>query len=145
MRIYLFFNEHLTFRVSVCWSLERFHRDFNPRTLTYFVHYFWASFHHAGWLPAKMLRFIAYNVVILLHICLFTRTILADHSRGRSTYAVKERHHVPRKWTRVGPAPAWHTIQIQIGLKQSRFDELERHLYEGTYMIFALVAAFRSF
>ncbi|KAA6413001.1 MAG: tripeptidyl peptidase [Lasallia pustulata] len=33
-------------------------------------------------------------------------------------------------WTRVGPAPADHRINLQIGLKQSQFDELERHLYE---------------
>lgn len=50
----------------------------------------------------------------------------------RSLYTLKERHHVPRSWSRVGPAPAQHMIQLQIGLKQGQFSELERQLYEGT-------------
>ncbi|KAH9214734.1 tripeptidyl peptidase-like protein [Leptodontidium sp. 2 PMI_412] len=48
----------------------------------------------------------------------------------RSLYTLKERHHVPRSWSRVGPAPAQHMIQLQIGLKQGQFSELERQLYE---------------
>jgi tripeptidyl-peptidase I len=51
--------------------------------------------------------------------------------RARSLYAVKDTHYVPKKWSRVGPAPSDHVIYLQIGLKQSQFDELERHLYEG--------------
>jgi len=50
----------------------------------------------------------------------------------RSSYAVKDSFHVPRKWERIGDAPPDHTIRLNIGLKQSNFDELERHLYEGT-------------
>lgn len=53
----------------------------------------------------------------------------------RSDYAVKETHPVPQKWSKVGPAPADHVIKLQIGLKQSQFDELERHLYEGACLI----------
>lgn len=49
----------------------------------------------------------------------------------RDTYAVKDKHHVPRLWKRIRPAPEQHVLNLQIGLKQSRFDELERHLYEG--------------
>ncbi|KAH7310279.1 peptidase S8/S53 domain-containing protein [Rhexocercosporidium sp. MPI-PUGE-AT-0058] len=49
---------------------------------------------------------------------------------NRSLYSLKERHHVPRKWSRIGPAPSQHMIQLQIGLKQSQFSELERQLYE---------------
>jgi hypothetical protein len=49
----------------------------------------------------------------------------------RASYAVKETHPVPHQWTRVSAAPADHIIKLQIGLKQSQFDELERHLYEG--------------
>ncbi|KAF2101176.1 subtilisin-like protein [Rhizodiscina lignyota] len=49
---------------------------------------------------------------------------------ARSTYALKEAHNVPRQWTRVGPAPKDHIINLQIGLKQSQFEDLERHLYE---------------
>ncbi|KAF1984382.1 tripeptidyl peptidase-like protein [Aulographum hederae CBS 113979] len=45
-------------------------------------------------------------------------------------YVVKETHIVPRRWERVAEAPKDHLIDLQIGLKQSRFDELERQLYE---------------
>ena len=57
----------------------------------------------------------------------------ASPLRLRSPYAVKESHPVPRKWSRIGPAPADHVINLQIGLKQGNFNELERHLYEGMY------------
>ena len=46
-------------------------------------------------------------------------------------YAVKERHVVPKKWTRIGRAPADAILELRIALKQSQFNELERHLYEG--------------
>lgn len=46
-------------------------------------------------------------------------------------YAVKERHVVPKHWTRLGRAPANTVLELQIALKQSKFDELERHLNEG--------------
>lgn len=47
------------------------------------------------------------------------------------SYAVKERHVVPKQWTRIGRAPANTILELRIALKQSKFDELERHLYEG--------------
>lgn len=50
--------------------------------------------------------------------------------RISSSYALKEAHNVPRTWTQLGPAPRDHMLDLQIGLKQSRFDELERHLLE---------------
>ncbi|KAG4026264.1 hypothetical protein MFRU_043g00670 [Monilinia fructicola] len=50
--------------------------------------------------------------------------------KARTPYAVKETHHPPPQWQRVGPARAGHMINLQIGLKQGQFDELERHLYE---------------
>ncbi|KUJ06660.1 tripeptidyl peptidase-like protein [Mollisia scopiformis] len=56
-------------------------------------------------------------------------TISASPQR-RADYALKERHFVPRSWTRVGPAPSQHKIQLHIGVKQGNFNELERHLYE---------------
>ncbi|KAI0391758.1 tripeptidyl-peptidase 1 precursor [Xylariaceae sp. FL0594] len=49
---------------------------------------------------------------------------------ARSGYSVKDSHSVPRHWTKVRRAPADHVMQIQIGLKQSNFDELEKQLYE---------------
>ena len=51
--------------------------------------------------------------------------------RVRSEYCVKEHHNVPPKWNRISDAPLDHLINLQIGLKQSRFDELERQLYQG--------------
>ena len=50
---------------------------------------------------------------------------------ARSAYSVKETHNVPPKWTTFGRASADHKLHLKIGLKQERFDELERHLYEG--------------
>lgn len=51
--------------------------------------------------------------------------------KPKSPYVVKDSHFVPRKWTRLGAAPAEHMIDLSIGLKQSQFDKLERELYEG--------------
>ncbi|KAF2769315.1 tripeptidyl peptidase-like protein [Teratosphaeria nubilosa] len=45
-------------------------------------------------------------------------------------YAVKETHPVPREFTRISSAPGTHSIRLQVAVKQSRFDELEKHLYE---------------
>ncbi|KAI2778686.1 tripeptidyl-peptidase 1 precursor [Daldinia loculata] len=55
---------------------------------------------------------------------------LANPVGSRTPYRVKDTHHVPRDWKRVRRAPADHVIDLQIGVKQSNFPELERHLYE---------------
>lgn len=47
-----------------------------------------------------------------------------------STYAVKERHAVPRAWTAVGPASKSDVINLEIGLKQRNEGLVERHLVE---------------
>ena len=52
--------------------------------------------------------------------------------QSRYVYSVKDSHNVPARWARVGPAPADHSINLSIGLKQARFNELEKQLYEGT-------------
>ncbi|CAK3804726.1 tripeptidyl-peptidase 1 precursor [Lecanosticta acicola] len=59
-------------------------------------------------------------------------TLTAVHAlpRARSNYAVKERHHVPRTWSRVGEASKSDMIHLQIGLKQQNEGEIERHLVE---------------
>ncbi|KAI8816570.1 peptidase S8/S53 domain-containing protein [Fimicolochytrium jonesii] len=46
------------------------------------------------------------------------------------SYTVKETHPVPAKWTQVTRAPSDLVLKFDIALKQSNFDELERHLYE---------------
>ncbi|KAI0475168.1 tripeptidyl-peptidase 1 precursor [Xylariaceae sp. FL0804] len=50
--------------------------------------------------------------------------------RPRTPYQLKERHPVPRNWKRGERAPADHVLDLQIGVKQGNFAELERHLYE---------------
>lgn len=50
---------------------------------------------------------------------------------SRSPYVVKETHFVPLGWTKQERSHGGKTIQLQIGLKQGRFDELDRHLQEG--------------
>jgi tripeptidyl-peptidase-1 len=50
---------------------------------------------------------------------------------ARSSYEVKETHFVPKDWKKLERSHGGKTIQLQIGLKQGQFDELDRHLYEG--------------
>lgn len=56
---------------------------------------------------------------------------LATPIRARSPYVVKETHYVPREWEKQDRAHGGRTISLQIGLKQGRFEELDRHLHEG--------------
>lgn len=48
----------------------------------------------------------------------------------RSSYAVKERHNVPRAWTRLGEASKSDRIHLSIGLRQSNEGLVEKHLLE---------------
>jgi len=50
---------------------------------------------------------------------------------SRHTNLLKDSHEVPVAWSRVGSAHPGILITLQIGLKQSRFDELEKQLHEG--------------
>ena len=81
----------------------------------------------------KMLSSIARSLVLTLAIG--AGIAVGSPIRVRTPYAVKETHPVPAKWSRVGPAPGDHVINLSIGLKSSQFDELERHLYEGMFTI----------
>lgn len=45
-------------------------------------------------------------------------------------HAVKESHPVPEGFVQEGDPHPTHLIRLQLGLKQSRFDELEKQLYE---------------
>ena len=49
----------------------------------------------------------------------------------RAGYALKESTRLPRRWARIGEAPSDAEMVFSLGLQQSRFDELERQLYEG--------------
>ncbi|THV45499.1 hypothetical protein BGAL_0482g00140 [Botrytis galanthina] len=68
---------------------------------------------------------------VLISTALAAQSALAGSViRSRTNYAVKERHHVPRQWKRVARAPAEGIINLNIALKQSQFEELERQLYQ---------------
>jgi tripeptidyl-peptidase-1 len=64
-------------------------------------------------------------------ITIATATVALGHRIGPRSYEIKERHNVPSQWKRLRPAAAETMLELRIALKQSRFDELERHLYEG--------------
>ena len=68
--------------------------------------------------------------LLLAHL-FSTDAALGSPLLSRYTYSVKDSHNVPSAWSRISAAPPDHWISLQIGLKQNRFHELERHLYEG--------------
>ena len=61
----------------------------------------------------------------------FIHPVLCSAGQSRSSYTVKESHGVLKGWVPIASASPTHTIHLQIALRQQRFDELERHLYEG--------------
>lgn len=67
----------------------------------------------------------------LLAAALAAQAIIASPMRARSPYAVKETHYAPREWTKLERANGGSLVQLQIGLKQGKMDELLRHLDEG--------------
>lgn len=50
---------------------------------------------------------------------------------NRRSYLVKETHHAPRQWEKIERAPATHVIDLHIGVRQGKFEELEKRLFEG--------------
>lgn len=69
----------------------------------------------------------------LLAAAIAANAALASPIRARSPYAVKEEHYVPREWTKLGRSHGESVIQLQIGLKQGRMDELITHLHQGAF------------
>lgn len=67
------------------------------------------------------LSFVAFGLIA-------SATPLSSSSRA---FAVKDSLNLPNKWKRVGAASPEHVLTLQIGLKQTSFDELEKQLYEG--------------
>jgi tripeptidyl-peptidase-1 len=76
--------------------------------------------------PRFMMRF----TFAVLVATFAARNVLATPI-ARSPYVVKETHSVPKEWLRQGRSHGGKTIQLQIGLKQGRFEELDRQLSEG--------------
>lgn len=70
------------------------------------------------------------QIIALLAAAIAAPAVLATPV-ARSPYVVKETHFVPKEWEKLGRAHGAKTIQLQIGLKQGRFEELDRHLHEG--------------
>ena len=68
---------------------------------------------------------------VFLTVAVAVQAVFGSPVQSRTAYAVKEAHRVPRRWVKLGRAPADRMMNLQIGVKQSQFDELERHLYEG--------------
>jgi tripeptidyl-peptidase-1 len=75
---------------------------------------------------------------ILLAAAAFAQVTLAVPV-ARSSYAVKETHYVPQRWTQKGRAPKHQMLALQIGVKQGDFGELERKLYEGMLQSLAIL------
>lgn len=48
-------------------------------------------------------------------------------------YTVKESHHVPSDFSRVGEAPGHHLMRLQVAVKQGQFEVLEKHLWESEF------------
>lgn len=76
-----------------------------------------------------MLFSVARSAVLALSVV--ATAVFASPVKTRSPYAIKDAFKVPPRWRKIGPAPKDHIINLQIGLKQSRWDDLERILYEG--------------
>ena len=73
---------------------------------------------------------VTISAVLLVVLCT-ADAALGSPLQSRHSYAAKDSHNVPKQWSRLGSAPTSHWINLKIGLKQSRFDELEKQLYEG--------------
>lgn len=87
-----------------------------------------ASPHHSPPFVATNMRGLA---TTLLSAVIAAQTVLASPIRARSPYLVKETHNAPHGWTKQDRANGDRIIQLQIGLKQGNWDELEKQLYEG--------------
>lgn len=68
---------------------------------------------------------------LALSLLFHTHAALGSPLQTRHTYALKDSHNVPISWSQKGFADPTQLITLQIGLRQSRFDELEKKLYEG--------------
>jgi tripeptidyl-peptidase I len=69
----------------------------------------------------------------LLAAVIAAQTAFASPIRARTPYAVKEKHYAPREWTKLERSSGNNLVQLQIGLKQGKFDDLVKHLNEGEF------------
>ena len=66
-------------------------------------------------------------------LCLAANGAFASPLQSLNVYALKDAHAVPRTFSKVGPASAGQVLDLQIGLTQARFAELEQKLYDGKF------------
>lgn len=57
-------------------------------------------------------------------------SVISRNNVESTSYAIKETHFVPRGWSSIGNPHPDQILDIKIGIKNKRFAELERHLYE---------------
>lgn len=69
--------------------------------------------------------------VLFLLAAVALQGILTSPGQKHVKLAIKESHPVPRAYTRISAAPADKIISLEIGLKQAKFTELERQLYDS--------------
>ena len=76
-----------------------------------------------------------YSFPIFLRLTLAIAHLAASSpvNNVQFTHAVKESHKVPSQWTRINVPLPQHVINLHIGLKQNRYEDLEKHLVEGNY------------
>jgi tripeptidyl-peptidase-1 len=67
----------------------------------------------------------------LLNAAFVAQVVTSSPLLSSTSIKVKERHLIPRNWRHIARAPESQTIKLKIGVKQGRFEELERQLYEG--------------
>jgi hypothetical protein len=81
-----------------------------------------------GWHLSIMVQLLT---VLLLGLLGIPNLGVAKLSNHKYSYSVKEVHHPLQEWTRMKDAPKDEMLLLRIGLKMDRWEELERHLYEG--------------
>ena len=77
---------------------------------------------------------LAYTRDLFCILLISVYAVLGSPLHVRSSYAVKDIHNAPSRWTNIGAPPSDHTIRLTVALKHSHFDELDRKLTEGTFL-----------
>lgn len=65
-----------------------------------------------------------------LSLDLALASAIARSTSDSNLYSVKETHFVPRGWSSIGNPHPDQILDIKIGIKNKRFAELEKHLYQ---------------
>jgi len=72
------------------------------------------------------------HTTCILGLLLTQNMLLAAASPlKQSHYVLKDSHTVPSGWETLARAPGERRINLKVGLKHGKFEELERRLYEG--------------